>query len=287
MAVKDFIALDVETANADFGSICSIGLVHFRSNQVFKSVNILVDPEDHFDEMNISIHGIRPDQVIGAPTMEKVFPVIAEALRDNVIVHHSPFDKTAISRAATKYGFGALPFFWLDTVQVARRSWSRFADDGGYGLANLARNFAIDFRHHDASEDARACGMILLKAVDETGIGVDEWLAKLERPSKKYPSYGKVARKGDPTGPLAGQVVLFTGSLNIAREQAADRAAAAGCEVVGSVNKTVTLLVVGDQDLRLTNGHEKSTKHRKIEDMIRKGAAIRVVGESDFMLMTD
>jgi DNA polymerase-3 subunit epsilon len=80
--ITDFIALDVETANADFGSICSIGLVHFRGGIVFKSLTILVDPEDEFDPINIRIHGIRPEDVAGRPTMAKVFPVIAAALQD-------------------------------------------------------------------------------------------------------------------------------------------------------------------------------------------------------------
>jgi len=58
-----------------------------------------------------------------------------------------------------------------------------------------------------------------------------------------------------------------------------------GCNVADSVNKRTTILVVGDQDLRRTNGNEKSLKHRKAEDMIAAGALIRIVGESDFMLM--
>lgn len=287
MTVRDFIALDVETANADFGSICSIGLVHFRSGEVFKKLTILVDPEDHFDEMNISIHGIRPEQVAGAPTMDKVFPVIAQALSDTAIVHHSPFDKTAVTRAATKYGFGTLPCSWLDTLQVSRRTWKHFAGGGGgYGLANLAKAFEIDFKHHDAAEDARAAGLILLRAISETGVGIEGWLSQLELPVKKAASFTKIAREGDPAGPLAGQTVIFTGSLSMSRENAAERAAAAGCKVLDSATKTVTLLVVGDQDLRLTKGQAKSTKHRKVEEMIAKGASIRIVRESDFLLLT-
>ncbi|WP_057845294.1 exonuclease domain-containing protein [Bradyrhizobium retamae] len=93
--VTDFIALDVETANADLGSICSIGLVHFRSGAVFKSLTILVDPEDEFDPLNIGIHGIRPEDVAGKPTMAQVFPAISASLSDVVVVHHSHFDRTA------------------------------------------------------------------------------------------------------------------------------------------------------------------------------------------------
>jgi hypothetical protein len=92
--ITDFIALDVETANANFASICSIGLVHFRAGQVFKSLTILIDPEDHFDPINVSIHGIRPEDIAGKPTMAKAFPIIGAALKDAAIVHHSPFDRT-------------------------------------------------------------------------------------------------------------------------------------------------------------------------------------------------
>jgi DNA polymerase-3 subunit epsilon len=59
-------------------------------------------------------------------------------------------------------------------------------------------------------------------------------------------------------------------------------AACAGCQVTSSVNKTTTLLVVGDQDIKKLAGHEKSSKQRKAEEMIATGQHIRVLGESDF-----
>jgi DNA polymerase-3 subunit epsilon len=104
----------VETANADFASICAIGLVHFRCNQVFKSLTILIDPEDEFVAANVRLHGIRPEDVVGKPTMAKVLPVISASLQDSAIVHHSPFDRTALAQAAVKYGTGGLPCIWLE-----------------------------------------------------------------------------------------------------------------------------------------------------------------------------
>jgi DNA polymerase-3 subunit epsilon len=59
-------------------------------------------------------------------------------------------------------------------------------------------------------------------------------------------------------------------------------AASAGCDVVGSVGKTVTLLVVGDQDIRKLAGQQKSSKHRKAEEFIGKGQSIRILTERDF-----
>ncbi len=293
--VTDFVALDVETANADFASICSIGLVHFKQGQVFKSLTILVDPEDDFDPVNIGIHGIRPEDVRGRPTMAKVFPVIGEALRDSAIVHHSPFDRTALARAAVKYSTVGLPCTWLDSLQVARRSWAGHREDGGYGLANLARLFQIQFKHHDAAEDARCAGLIVMRAINDTGIPLHSWIDEIgyETTSagsvvrRQYrPSYaGKHARQGDGDGPLLGEIVVFTGALSIPRGDAAAKAAEAGANVADGVNRKTTILVVGDQDLRLTKGQVKSSKHRKCEEMISKGSLIRIVGESDFMLM--
>lgn len=80
--------------------------------------------------------------------------------------------------------------------------------------------------------------------------------------------------------------MTFTGRLTIAREAAAAQAAIAGADVADSVSKRTTVLVVGDQDLRATKGQEKSTKHRRAEELIAKGCMIKIVGESDFMIMT-
>ena len=42
----------------------------------------------------------------------------------------------------------------------------------GYGLSNVAERLGVDFQHHDALEDARAAGEILLRAIAETGLNV-------------------------------------------------------------------------------------------------------------------
>lgn len=283
--VSDFIALDVETANADFASICSIGLVHFRRGEVFKSLTILVDPEDHFDPINVGIHGIRPEDVLGKPTMAKVFPVIADVLRDVVVIHHSPFDKTAMTRAAAKYGTTALPCVWLDTIRVARRAWPHFADDGeGYGLARLAAEFGIAFDHHDAAEDARAAGLVMQQALASAGLNLVQWLERVEKPVRLDAS---VSREGNAAGPLANETVVFTGKISMLRAKAADLAAAAGADVDEDVTKRTTILVVGDQDLRYTTGEEKSAKHRKAEQLIADGRVLRIVGEGDFLRLIE
>jgi DNA polymerase-3 subunit epsilon len=77
-------------------------------------------------------------------------------------------------------------------------------------------------------------------------------------------------------------VVVFTGALAIPRREAADLAALVGCEVVSGVTKKNTLLVGGDIDVQRLAGHEKSSKHRKAEELIGKGFPIRIMRETDF-----
>ena len=53
-----FVAIDVETANADMASICSIGVAAFEDGAVASEWYSLIDPDDFFDSINISVHGI-------------------------------------------------------------------------------------------------------------------------------------------------------------------------------------------------------------------------------------
>ena len=81
---------------------------------------------------------------------------------------------------------------------------------------------------------------------------------------------------------LSGEVLVFTGALEMRRKEAADLAASVGCRVTTAVSKKTTMLVVGDQDIIKLAGHTKSSKHRKAEALIEKGIPIRILRESDF-----
>lgn len=108
--------------------------------------------------------------------------------------------------------------------------------------------------------------------------------------SRKKPidfSRSIIAQPGNPQGPFAGEVLVFTGTLSTARKEAADLAANAGCDVAAGINKKTTMLVLGDQDLRKLAGYQKSSKHRRAEELIPMGQSIRILSESDFCRLID
>jgi DNA polymerase-3 subunit epsilon len=156
-SVPGFVALDVETANADLSSICQIGIASFADGKVKDEWSTLINPEDYFDLINVSIHGIDEQAVQGAPTLPRVAGQIADRLSEKIVVSHTHFDRVAMLQAFEKYSIGYLHCTWLDSARVARRTWERFARRG-YGLQNICSDLGYLFRHHDASKTRRPQG---------------------------------------------------------------------------------------------------------------------------------
>lgn len=282
----NFVSIDVETANPDMASICQIGVAVVEGGKIVDEWQSLVDPQAFFDPRCVSVHGIRESDVVGAPTFAELSGALSRLLQGRVVVSHSGFDRTAVSRAYAAAEVPVGPITWLDSAMVVRRTWSQFSR-GGYGLANVAQFLGIEFRHHDALEDAKAAAQVVIRAADEQGGGLE----RLQELVRRAPASRSAAQaknpEPNPEGPLFGELIVFTGSLAIPRAEAKAMAAELGCQVKGSVTKNTSMLVVGDQDISRLAGKEKSEKHLKAEALMEKGAAIRVLKESDFFAMVE
>jgi DNA polymerase-3 subunit epsilon len=280
-----FAAIDVETANPNMSSICQIGVAVFENEQLQAEWKSLVDPKDYFDPLNSSIHSIEKHHVIGAPLFSAISSELIEMLDEHPVIAHTHFDRTAIAQTCRKYEISIPNLRWLDSARVARRAWPQFARKG-YGLENVCAHIGYSFQHHDALEDAKAAGQIVISAIRESGISLEDWFKRVTLPISPDDSGSNVresiAQEGDPDGELFGEVLVFTGALEIPRREAAIMAAKVGCTIASGVTKNTTLLVVGDQDVSKLAGHDKSSKHRKAEDLITKGVQIRILRESDF-----
>jgi DNA polymerase-3 subunit epsilon len=276
-----FVAVDLETANPRMSSICQIGVVTFENGREVAAEARFVDPEDYFDPYCVAVHGITANQVRGAPRFNDLHQWLCQQTSGEIVACHTHFDRVALAQACGRHALAPLPCNWLDTAKVARRAWAEFSRSG-YGLKNLAQHFGISFQHHDALHDARTAGLILLRAVEETGFDPAEWINKCKASISPI-SGAEFRREGVAEGPLAGESVVFTGSLEIPRREAGNIAQQAGAAVESGVTRNTTLLVVGDQDIARLNGADKSNKHRKAEQLIAQGQPIRILGEADFM----
>ena len=169
-----FYSLDVETANPDQSTICQIGVGMFEDGKLVDTWKAYIDPQDYFHWRFIEIHGITPKLVKGKRTFPKVYPKLRRMFENNIVVHHSPFDRIAFNKAYDKYGLEPFEVQWLDSVKIAKITWANL--EGGYNLANLAYHLDIEFQHHDALEDAVACGKIVVAACHNLSYPINDLL---------------------------------------------------------------------------------------------------------------
>ena len=222
---------------------------------------------------------------------------LAEALSDftkflgdlPLVAYNAVFDIGFLQQAVKRQGH-PLKNKYTCALKMARTAWPGLPS---YRLADLAkrRNLPDDDTHRALGDSKRAL-IIFLAAVEEVG-KVSWTMPSLDFPvekervrSQKYErtlhAEGAV-RKGNPAGPLNGQVIVVTGECSISRSQLADIAANAGCEVRENVTKCTTILVTGTRDVTLYDGKEKSAKLKHAETLIKEGQSLRILSEEDFM----
>lgn len=153
-----FIALDFETANGKRTSICSVGMVKVVNHQITESFYTLVNPNDYFSQQNIAVHGIQPNEVYDAPTFEKVYPFMMQFIDDlPVVAHNAAFDMSVLHESIKAIGSDTPNMKYFCSLQLSRRT----IENHRYGLNYMMQYYNLDFHgHHDALNDAKACGMI-------------------------------------------------------------------------------------------------------------------------------
>lgn len=163
----NFTAVDVETANDDWGSVCQIGAVRFRDGQETESRTWLCTPPpglEKFADINISIHGIKPADVEGAQPFAEAAAELFEFMAGDVLVaHNAQFDSTALRQGLLKAGSSIPEITLACSLALARDASSAgVIDVVNHKLPTVAAFCgADDFQHHEATADARAAGVIV------------------------------------------------------------------------------------------------------------------------------
>ena len=267
-AAPDFVVIDVETACSRVSSICQIGIVGFKDGVEILEYETLVDPLDRFSSFNTRIHGISHDHVVGAPNFGDIHAAIEGRLAGRITVAHSFFDKGALGAACATHGRAVIKTTWLDSVRVAKRAWPELSS---HRLNVLTKFLGVRHKHHDALSDARAAGMVIVRAIEHTGIPLAAWLPP--DGGRRHP-----APKAAATGPLKSERVALLGAERDG--ELARSLAAAGARIMASVGITTTMLVISDNQPfgRFFTAH---ADHRRAEELRRDGAAIEIVVEKE------
>ena len=176
-----YVAIDFETANSDKLSPCSVGLARMEDGLVLDSIHTLLKaPSSYFDPFNISIHGIRPSDIVGAPTFDSVWDSLLLFIGDDLLIaHNAPFDLGILRAMLVYYQLPIAPLSYTCTVRISRKVWPHL---NSHRLVDLSEYFGFEYRPHDALEDAINCGKVFYQAyrydTDCSEYGVRQFFAE-------------------------------------------------------------------------------------------------------------
>lgn len=309
----DFIAIDFETANENYCSACSLGLVFVKDKQIVETKHFLIKPPGlEFNETNINIHGITPDDVRDAPTFPKIWEQIKDYFVDNMIIaHNAVFDMSVLKNCLIEYNLPIPDFKYLCSIPISTRACR--GKNVGRSLKDRTSYFGIELKdHHNALSDAIACAELVIKCVEikkrksfesycnvHCSLPIKNFVDLQPRTSfkkqsrKKYPDY-KVSTKEiaatvevfDETHPFYGKSIVFTGELtSMSRKEAMQEVVDLGGIIKSAISSKTDFLIVGTQDTSFVGKKGLSSKELKAYELRDSGHHILIIDEDEFIDM--
>lgn len=302
----NFVAIDFETANQKRESACSVGLTKVLDGKIVDSFYTLINPEDDFSPFNIAIHGITSDQVISAPNYFDVVNEIIDFIDElPLVAHYAPFDVSVIRNSNDRYGVNNFHAKYFDSHYLSKKYISSIS----YKLSFLSDMIGVEYNHHNALEDSKACAELILYLCRENNCSDIDSLLDGAGYSKmgtiqntvgsnfgKSKSYTTIdineiidsidKSSLDQLHPFYDKHACFTGKLtSMIRREAMTIFASYGGIPEKGVNKKVNYLIMGEQDFKIVGDDLKSSKIIKAEKLLSEGQDIQLLTEDDFLRM--
>lgn len=166
--MKDFAAIDFETANAAPTSVCSVGIVMVRDCRVVDTFYSLIKPEpEEYNYWCSQVHGLREEDTRQAPRFPEVWAQVADRLEGlPLVAHNKAFDENCLKAVFGCYGMDYPDYEFRCTLLKSRRVWPT----GRHSLDVIAERCGYDLRnHHNALADAEACAAIAIRLFNPDG----------------------------------------------------------------------------------------------------------------------
>ena len=162
--MKDFAAIDFETANNERSSVCSVGIVIVRNGEIVDSIYSLIQPEpNYYNYWCSQVHGLCCQDTDDAPVFPKVWAQIEPLIEGlPLVAHNKPFDEGCLKSVFRVYQMDYPDYEFYCTCVASRRIWPQ----GSHTLDVIATRCGYELsNHHHALADAEACAAIAIEII--------------------------------------------------------------------------------------------------------------------------
>lgn len=158
--MKDFAAIDFETANFQRSSVCAVGVVVVRNGEIADSFYSLIQPEPNFYTYWCSqINGLCNEDTDGAPVFPYVWTQIEPLIEGlPLVAHNKVFDENCLKAVFRVYQMDYPDYVFYDTLRAARRQFPHLENHQLHTVAAACGYYMEN--HHHALADAEACAWI-------------------------------------------------------------------------------------------------------------------------------
>lgn len=164
--MRDFAAIDFETANNERSSVCSVGIVIVRDGEIVDSFYSLIQPAPNYYNFWCSqINGLCQQDTDNAPIFPKVWEQVEPLIEGlPLVAHNKAFDEGCLKAVFRVYQMEYPNYVFYDTLIAARRVLPYLPN---YQLQTVAAECGYHIKdHHHALSDAEACAWIAREVIE-------------------------------------------------------------------------------------------------------------------------
>ena len=160
--MRDFAAIDFETANGRRSSVCSVGIVIVRGGEIVDRFYSLIQPSpNYYTEWTTEVHGLTREDTDGQPRFPEVWAKVVERIEGlPLVAHNRPFDEGCLRAVFAEFGMEYPEYEFHCTLAASHRCLKL----PNHQLHTVSAACGYDLEnHHHALADAEACAAIALK----------------------------------------------------------------------------------------------------------------------------